>query len=79
MAKILRMSGTDIVWELDESVDIAKRAVELATARAASQFVTFRARLPGQSELVYLSLNPGQLAWWSLGEESAPPVVDSVP
>jgi hypothetical protein len=30
------------------------------------------ARLPGQTEFAYLTLAPGQLAWWSLGEESNP-------
>jgi hypothetical protein len=34
------------------------------------------ARLPGQSEFAYLTLAPGQLAWWSLGEESNPSAMD---
>jgi hypothetical protein len=42
------------------------------TARASNQFVTLMARLPGQTEFAYLTLAPGQLAWWSLGEESNP-------
>jgi hypothetical protein len=72
MPKMLRMAGTDLVWELDDSVDIASRAKEIVTARASNQFVTLMARLPGQAEFAYLTLAPGQLAWWSLGEESNP-------
>ena len=34
------------------------------------EFVTLRARLPGQTELATPA--PGQLAWWSLGEETNP-------
>ena len=34
--------------------------------------MTLRARLPGQSEFAHLTLAPGQLAWWSLGEETDP-------
>jgi hypothetical protein len=30
------------------------------------------ARLQGQTEFAYLTLAPGQLAWWCLGEESVP-------
>jgi hypothetical protein len=76
MPKILRMAGTDLVWELDDSVDLASRAREVVTARASNQFVTVMARLPGQSEFAYLTLAPGQLAWWSLGEESNPIAMD---
>jgi hypothetical protein len=72
MPKILRMAGTDLVWELDDSVDLARRAGEIETARASNQFVTLRARLPGQTEFAHLTLAPGQLAWWSLGEETVP-------
>ena len=72
MAQVLRMAGTDLVWELDDSVDLASRATEIATARASNQFVTLMARLPGQTGFAYLTLAPGQLAWWSLGEESNP-------
>jgi hypothetical protein len=70
--KILRMAGTDLVWELEDSVDLTTRAAEIETARASNQFVTLRARLPGQTEFAHLTLAPGQLAWWSLGEESNP-------
>jgi hypothetical protein len=72
MPKTLRMAGTDLVWELEESVDLASRASEIVTARASNQFVTLMARLPGQTEFAYLTLAPGQLAWWCLGEESNP-------
>jgi hypothetical protein len=72
MPKILRMAGTDHVWELEDSVDLARRATEIETARASNQFMTLRARLPGQTEYAHLTLAPGQLAWWSLGEESNP-------
>jgi hypothetical protein len=72
MPNMLRMAGTDLVWELDDSVELASRAREIATARASNQFVTLKARLPGQTEFAYLTLAPGQLAWWSLGEESNP-------
>jgi hypothetical protein len=72
MAKVLRIAGTDLVWELDDSVDLASCAKEIATARASNQFVTLMARLPGQSEFAHVTLVPGQLAWWSLGEESDP-------
>jgi hypothetical protein len=70
--KILRMAGTDLVWELEDSVDLTSRAGEIETARASNQFVTLRARLPGQTEFAHLTLAPGQLAWWSLGEENNP-------
>jgi hypothetical protein len=76
MPKMLRMAGTDLVWELDDSVELASRAKEIATARASNQFVTLMARLPGQSQFAYVTLVPGQLAWWSLGEESDPSAVD---
>jgi hypothetical protein len=76
MPKMLRMAGTDLVWELDDSVDLASRAKEIVTARASNQFVTLMARLPGQPEFAYLTLAPGQLAWWSLGEESNPSAMD---
>ena len=69
---MLRMAGTDLVWELEESADLGSRAREIATARASNQFVTVMARLQGQAEFAYLTLAPGQLAWWSLGEESVP-------
>jgi hypothetical protein len=72
MPKILRMAGTDLVWELEDSVDLTSRAGEIETARASNQFVTLRARLPGQTEFSHLTLAPGQLAWWSLGEENNP-------
>ncbi len=76
MPKMLRMAGTDLVWELDDSVDLADRAQEIVTARASNQFVTLMARLPGQSDFAYLTLAPGQLAWWSLGEERNPSAID---
>jgi hypothetical protein len=52
---MLRMAGTDLVWELDDSVELATRVGEIATARASNQFVTLRARLAGQTELAYLT------------------------
>lgn len=73
---MLRMAGTDLIWELDDSVDLESRAREIETARASNQFVTLKARLPGQTEFAYLTLAPGQLAWWSLGEESNPSTMD---
>lgn len=73
---MLRMAGTDLVWELDDSVELASCAREIETARASNQFVTLKARLPGQTEFAYLTLAPGQLAWWSLGEESNPSAMD---
>jgi hypothetical protein len=76
MPKMLRMAGTDLVWQLDDSVDLASRAKEIVTARASNQIVTLMARLPGQSEFAYLTVAPGQLAWWSLGEESNPSAMD---
>jgi hypothetical protein len=76
MPNVLRMAGTDLVWELDDSVELAGRAKEISTARASNQFVILRARLPGQTEFAYLTLAPGQLAWWSLGEESNPSAMD---
>jgi len=76
MPKMLRMAGTDLVWELDDSVDLSSRAREIVTARASNQFVTLQARLPGQTEFAYLTLAPGQLAWWSIGEESDPSAMD---
>jgi hypothetical protein len=72
MTKILRMAGTDLFWELEDSVDLGGRAEEIETARASNQFVTLKARLPGQTEFAHLTLAPGQLAWWSLGEENIP-------
>jgi hypothetical protein len=72
MAKTLRMAGTDLVWELEESVDLPSRAEEIVTARASNQVVTLMARLPGQREFAHVTLVPGQLAWWTLGEESDP-------
>jgi hypothetical protein len=72
MPKILRMAGTDLFWELEDSVDLARRAEEIETARSSNQFVTLRARRPGQTEFAHLTLAPGQLAWWSLGEETTP-------
>jgi hypothetical protein len=72
MPKMLRMAGTDLIWELEDSLDLAGRAREIATARASNQFVTLMARLQGQTEFAYLTLAPGQLAWWCLGEESVP-------
>jgi hypothetical protein len=72
MTKVLRMAGTDLVWELDDSVDLMSSAREIETARASNQFVRLRARLPGQSEFAHLILAPGQLAWWALGEENNP-------
>src|SRR4028119_1617358 len=59
MPKMLRMAGTDLVWELEESVDLASRAREIATARASNQFLPLRARLPGQAEFAYVTLVPG--------------------
>jgi hypothetical protein len=76
MPKMLRMAGTDLIWELEDSVDLTSRAKEIATARASNQFVTLMARLPGQPEFAYLTLAPGQLAWWSLGEENIPSAMD---
>jgi hypothetical protein len=76
MPKMLRMAGTDLVWELDDAVDLSSRAREIVTARASNQFVTLQARLPGQTEFAYLTLAPGQLAWWSIGEESNPSAMD---
>ncbi|SET34632.1 hypothetical protein [Geodermatophilus poikilotrophus] len=72
MAKVLRMAGTDLVWKLDHSVDLTSCAEELVTARASNRSVTLMARLPGQSEFGHVTLATGQLAWWSLGEESDP-------
>ena len=69
---MLRIAGTNLIWELEDSVDLTSRAREIATARASNQFVTLMARLPGQSEFAHVTLVPGQLAWWSLGEESDP-------
>ena len=43
------MAGTDLVWELDDSVDLASRAKEIVTDRESNQFVTLMARVPGQS------------------------------
>ena len=34
--------------------------------------MTLVVRLPAQSEFAYVTLVPGQLAWWSLGEQSDP-------
>jgi hypothetical protein len=68
--KTLRVAGTDLVWELEDSVDLASRAEEIVTARASNQVVTLMARLPGRREFAHVTLAPGQLAWWSLGEES---------
>jgi hypothetical protein len=76
MPKMLRMAGTDLVWELEDSIDLSSRAREIATARASNQFVTLQARLPGQPEFAYLTLAPGQLAWWSIGEESSSSAMD---
>ena len=76
MPKMLRMAGTELVWELDDSVDLSSRANEIVTARASNQFVTLQARLPGQTEFAHLTLAPGQLAWWSIGEESNPSAMD---
>jgi hypothetical protein len=72
MAKTLRMAGTDLVWELEDSVDLPGRAEEFVTAQASNQVVTLLARLPGQREFAHVTLAPGQLAWWALGEESDP-------
>ena len=69
---MLRMAGTDLIWELEDSVDLATRARQIETARASNQFVTVMARVQGQTECAYLTLAPGQLARWSLGEESVP-------
>ena len=70
MTKTLRMAGTDLVWELEDSTDLASRAGEIVTARASNQVVTLMARLPGQRDFAHVTVAPGQLAWWSLGEES---------
>lgn len=70
MTKILRMAGTEHVWELDDSIDLEQRAREIAAASARNEVVGLTARLPGQARWSFLSLNPGQLAWWSLGEET---------
>ena len=69
MTKTLRVAGTDLVWEVEDSVDLPSRAEEMVTARASNQVVTIMARLPGQREFAHVTLAPGQLAWWSLGEE----------
>lgn len=66
------MAGTNLVWQLDDSVDLAGSAEEIETARASNQFVQLRARLPGQTEFAHLILAPAQLAWWALGEENDP-------
>jgi len=78
MPKILRLAGTDMVWELEEAVDLQKLAQELVTARASNQFVTCRARLPGQAELAWLTVNPAQLPWWYVGEEKDSSATDGV-
>jgi hypothetical protein len=70
MAKILRMAGTEHVWELDESVDLEQRAREIAGASTRNEVVGLTARLPGQAQWSFVSMNPAQLAWWSLGEEA---------
>ena len=72
MAKTLRVAGTDLVWELEDSVDLPRRAEEIVTAQASNQVVTLMARLPGQREFARVTLAPGQLSWWALGEESDP-------
>jgi hypothetical protein len=36
MPKILRMAGTDLVWELEDSVDLASSGREIETARQAT-------------------------------------------
>jgi hypothetical protein len=69
VTKTLRVAGTDLVWEVEDSVDLPSRAEEMVTARASNQVVTIMARLPGQREFAHVTLAPGQLAWWSLGEE----------
>jgi hypothetical protein len=69
VTKTLRVAGTDLVWEVEDSVDLPSRAEEMVTARASNQVVTIMARLPGQREFAHVTLSPGQLAWWSLGEE----------
>ena len=76
MAKTLRMAGTDLVWELEDAVDLPSRAEEFVTAQASNQVVTLMAHLPGQREFARVTLAPGQLAWWSLGEESIPSAMD---
>jgi hypothetical protein len=78
MPKILRLAGTDMVWELEEAVDLQKLAQELATARASNQFVTCMARLPGQAQLAWLTINPAQLSWWYVGEEKDSSATDGV-
>ena len=70
MTKILRMAGTEHVWELDDSIDLEQRAREIAAASARNEVVGLTARLPGQARWSFVSLNPAQLAWWSLGEET---------
>ena len=39
MPKILRMAGTDLVWELEDSVDLTRRATEIETFRKQSIIV----------------------------------------
>jgi hypothetical protein len=78
MPKILRLAGTDMVWELDEAVDLQQLAQELVTARASNQFVSCMARLPGQAQLAWLTINPAQLSWWCVGEEKDPSGTDGV-
>ena len=70
VAKILRMSGTEHAWELDESVELERRASEIAEASARNEIIGRTARLPGQTQWSLLSMNPAQLAWWPLGEEA---------
>ena len=70
MAKILRMAGSEHVWELDDTVDLEQRAREIAAASARNEIVGLTARLPGQARWSFVSMNPGRLAWWSLGEEA---------
>jgi hypothetical protein len=70
MAKVLRMAGTEHAWELDDSVDLEQRAREIAGASARNEVVGLTARLPGQAQWSFVSMNPARLAWWSLGEET---------
>ena len=52
------------------TIDLERRTSEIAEAAARNEIIGLTARLPGQTEWSLLSMNPAQLAWWSLGEEA---------
>ena len=58
MTKILRMAGTEHVWELDDSIDLEQRAREIAAASARNEVLGLTARLPGQPRWSFVSMNP---------------------